>query len=242
MKATKRPREDQLDLHRVRGRRAARPPGARRASARTSSPACTAPSSCARCRCWRARAASRTSSPSPAAWPRTRRRSRRCAARQGELRRGTHQHLPDSIYTGRLGLFANSPVAPSPGGLKGCSSHDHTQASTSVGAVKTVLCASRAQDRVAGRKRNDRIRQRDPRRSPRRAPRALELSGRPQARRSVGLRRHHRRGRERRLPHRPLLRHDDPRARRGVPQPGRARCSTSARCTGARCASTSAAR
>jgi benzoyl-CoA reductase subunit A len=46
-------------------------------SARTSWPACTAPSSCARCRSWRARAASATSSPSPAAWPRTRRRSRR---------------------------------------------------------------------------------------------------------------------------------------------------------------------
>ena len=42
-------------------------------SARTSWPACTARSSCARCRSWRARAASATSSPSPAAWPRTRR-------------------------------------------------------------------------------------------------------------------------------------------------------------------------
>ena len=64
-----RTRAHQLDLHGVRrapscasGSRSAR-------SARTSWPACTARSSCARCRCWRARAASTTSSPSPAAWP-----------------------------------------------------------------------------------------------------------------------------------------------------------------------------
>jgi benzoyl-CoA reductase subunit A len=59
-------------LHRVRRRRAARPPGAGRQARGHHGRACTAPSSCARCRSWRARAASATSSPSPAAWPRTR--------------------------------------------------------------------------------------------------------------------------------------------------------------------------
>ncbi len=64
----------QFDLHRVRRRRAARPAVARRQARGHHGRACTAPSSCARCRSWRARAASATSSPSPAAWPRTRRR------------------------------------------------------------------------------------------------------------------------------------------------------------------------
>jgi hypothetical protein len=99
----------QLDLHGVRRRRAARPPGARATSARTSSPGCTAPSSCARCRSWRARAASRDEFTFTGGVAKNE-AAVKCAARagQGELRRADDQHRPDSIYTGALG------AAPSP--------------------------------------------------------------------------------------------------------------------------------
>jgi benzoyl-CoA reductase subunit A len=65
------PREDQLTCTVFAGAELRDRLSARGSVARTSWPACTAPSSCAPCRCWPARAACWTSSPSPAAWPRT---------------------------------------------------------------------------------------------------------------------------------------------------------------------------
>ena len=128
-------------------------------------PACTAPSCCARCRSSRARAASPTSSPSPAAWPGERGRGQELRqAGQGKLRGGEDQHRPDSIYTGALGAseFARRAVVEA-GEMTITAGID-----IGTGAVKTVLFRVEGDKTEWLGKRNDRIRQPIPSSSPRR--------------------------------------------------------------------------
>ena len=238
MKAT-RTRPHQLDLHRVRRRRAARPAVARREArghpgrpAPRHHPARHVASS-------RARAGCATSSPSPAASPRTRPRSRACASSSSENYGERMINInPESIYTGASGGGALRARARGRGGASSRKATRmiayHAGIDIGSGAVKTVLFEVDGDRRRAGSpSAASACAERDPDGRSRpgydERPRRSRLE-----RRRRRLRRHHRRGRSVDFHTGHFYSHDHACARRHLSRcPRRARRSTSARCTAA---------